>query len=728
MAMEVQVGPEVITIHADDEIVVCEPDTNVSSTKEQGYFAHDTRFVSGYRLKLGRTAPVLLNSSAVQSHSSRFEFTNPPLSTRGGRVPEQSVHLRLDRHVGHGVHEDYDLVNYGHVRVDATMEISVECDFADIFDVKAGDLVRRGTLQSHWDERHGRLTTTYRNQDFERALRLQTVKSSATPQFANGGILFRLELAPGQGWHTCLHWIPIIGDEAPRIPTSRCSDLLGTDSESVQTRRRWVRHATRIATRNQAVTAMLGQAVDDLADLRMHLHDELAQAGHLPTSRDALEAWVPAAGVPWFVSLFGRDSLVVSMQTLALSPRFALGTLHALSHFQADAYDDDRDMQPGKILHEIRHGELAHLGLIPHTPYYGTHDATTLFVWAAAEAWRWHGDRTAVDMLRPHVDRALAWVDTDGDLDGDGLQEYRTRAKRGGYYNQGWKDAGDAIVAADGSLPSLPIALCEHQAYVVAAKRAWAAVVEEVYGDAERAAALRDQAERLRDQLEERFWWEAEDTYYLGLDGDKKPIESVSSNPGHLLWAGAVDADRARRVARRLLAEDMWSGWGVRTLSARHPAYNPFSYQLGSVWPHDSAIAATGFRNYGLDEEAAQVARAVFDAADRFHARRLPELYSGLERDPGGFPVQYLGANVPQAWAAGAVVHLVTALLGLRADAPSGALDLRPFLPDWLEEVTLENLRVGNVAVDIAVRRAPTGGHELDVQGRQGHIEVRLLE
>ena len=730
MAMEVQVGPAAITIHADDEVVVCEPDTKISSTKEQGYFAHDTRFVSGYRLKLGRTSPLILNSSAVRAHSARFEFTNPQLSTSGGHVPEHILHLRLDRHVGHGVHEDYDVVNYGRDRVECAVEVSIESDFADLFEVKAGELVRRGMLQSQWDEGEGRLTTTYRNQDFERALRLQTEKSESPPQFANGGILFQLGLDPGQAWHTCLMWIPVVGDEEPRRPTSRCSDLLGTDSETVQARRRWVTHATRIATSDPAVTAVIGQAVDDLADLRMHLHDELARVGdrNQPTDEGDIDSWVPAAGVPWFVSLFGRDALTVSLQTLALSPRFALGSLHALGQFQADAYDDDRDMQPGKIEHELRHGELAHFHLVPHTPYYGTHEATTFYVWAAAEAWRWHGDRSALDRLRPHVDGALAWIDTDGDFDGDGLQEYKTRASHGGYYNQGWKDSGDGIVEADGELASLPIALCEHQAYVIAAKRAWAAVIEDVYDDAEQAAALRAQAERLRDQLEERFWWEAEDTYYLGLNGEKRPIESVTSNPGHLLWAGVVDPDRARRVARRLLAEDMWSGWGVRTLSAHHPAYNPFSYQLGSIWPHDNAICAAGFRNYGLDDEAAQVARAVFDAADRFQARRLPELYSGLARDPGGFPVQYLGANVPQAWAAGSVVHLVTALLGLRADAPSGVLDLRPFLPDWLDEVTLENLRLGDAAVDISVCRAPAGGHELDVKHRRGHIDVRLLD
>ncbi|TMK88342.1 MAG: amylo-alpha-1,6-glucosidase, partial [Actinobacteria bacterium] len=699
--MEVQVGPQSITIHADDEVVVCAPDTRMSSTKEEGYFARDTRFVSGYRLKLARVAPVLLDSAAVRPFSARFEFTNPDLVAANGAIPEKTLHLRVDRQVGHGVHEDFDVVNYGREPVSVGFEVSYESDFADLFDVKRHALVRRGMLQSEWDEVEGRLTTTYGNGDFHRALQLQVEKSASPPQFANGGILFHLELEPRQAWHTCILWVPMIGDEPVRKPPTMCSDLLGFDSEHVQARRRWVDHSTHIATSDPNVTGVIEQAVDDLASLRMHMHDELAAAGHAHDAADTddLDAWVPAAGVPWFVSLFGRDSLVVSMQTLALSPRFALGSLHALAHLQASDYDDARDMQPGKVEHEVRHGELAYFHLIPHTPYYGTHEATTFFVWMAALAWRWHGDRAVLEGLRPHVERALSWIDTDGDSDGDGLQEYETRASHGGYYNQGWKDSGDGIVEADGELASLPIALCEHQAYVIAAKRAWAAVIEDVYDDAEQAAALRAQAERLRDQLEERFWWEAEDTYYLGLNGEKKPIESVTSNPGHLLWAGVVDPDRARRVARRLLAADMWSGWGVRTLSARHPAYNPFSYQLGSVWPHDNAICAAGFRNYGLDDEAAQVARAVFDAADRFHARRLPELYSGLARDPGGFPVQYLGANVPQAWAAGSVVHLVTALLGLRADAPSGLLDLRPFLPDWLDEVTLENLRLGDAAV-----------------------------
>ncbi|MGI9033687.1 MAG: amylo-alpha-1,6-glucosidase [Acidimicrobiales bacterium] len=722
--MEVHVGPPIVAIHADDEVVVCDPDGRISSTKDQGYFASDTRLVSGYRLKLGRLPPVLLNSSAVEPFSSRFEFTNPALlAANGGQIAAQTLHLRLDRTVGHGVHEDYEVVNYGPQPVEVDLEVSFECDFADLFDVKGARLVRRGSLQSHWDPARGWLSTHYVNGDFRRSLRLQVANSGSGPQFANGGITFRVSLEPGGSWHTCLLWVRLAADGDVLLPTRKCQDLLGADHQRDHARRQWIRESTRVRTSDAAVTAAVGQAIDDLAGLRMFVHDDAAADPH---RHDDLDAWVPAAGVPWFVSLFGRDSLVVSLQTLALSPRFALGALRALGALQGDGYDDDRDAQPGKIEHEVRHGELAFFHLVPHTPYYGTHEATTLYVWAAAEAWRWHGDRDALDSVRPHVERALAWIDTDGDVDGDGLQEYRTRARQGGYYNQGWKDSGEAIVGSDGDISSLPIALCEHQGYVVAAKRAWAEVVDDAYGDKAWAGRLRDQADRLVELIEAQFWWEAEGTYYLGLDGKKAPIESVASNPGHLLWAGAIAPERAQRVAQRLLAPDMWSGWGIRTLSQRHRAYNPFSYQLGSVWPHDNAICAAGFRRYGLDAEAAQVARAMFDAADRFQARRLPELFAGLTRDPGGFPVQYLGANVPQAWASGALVHLITVLLGPRADAKTSSLQLDPALPEWLAELWLTNLRVGEAAADLHVRREPDGAHRLEVSHRRGGLDVRL--
>ena len=708
--MEISVGRPTVTTHFDYEVVVCELSGEISSTKEQGYFAADTRLVSGYRLKIGGERPILLNGAAVSQHSGRFEFTNPALvGCDGGQLSEHSLHLRLDRSVGPGVHEDYDITNQGQDDVVLDLEVSIESDFADLFDVKAHRRIRRGAIHSVWDEEKQRLITRYVNGDFERSLVVEVAKNDSPPEFANGGILFRLELAPTDTWHCCVRWMPVI-DGTERPVTRPCHQLLEADSHKEVARRRWVDQATIFETSNPGVTVALRQAIDDLAGLRLHHHDDLAGDD---SSKVDLDAWVPAAGIPWFVSLFGRDALTASFQTLAVSPRFALGSLRALGALQADSYDDRRDMQPGKIEHEVRHGELAALHLIPHSPYYGGHETTTLYVLVAAWAWRWHGDRGALDAVRPYVEQAIAWIDRDGDIDGDGLQEYQRRSADG-YYNQGWKDSGDAIVTSDGSLAKLPIALCEHQGLVVAAKRAWADVLQTVYDESHHAIRLRSEADRLAGQIEERFWWEEEGIYYLGLDGDKRPIDSVSSNPGHLLWQQAIDPERAASVAKRLLADDMWSGWGIRTLSAHHVAYDPLSYQRGSVWPHDNAIAAAGSRAYGLNEEASTVAASNFDAASRFASQRLPELFAGFTRDAGAFPVQYLGANVPQAWSSGAIVYLVTTLLGLDASARDGILRLHPCLPEWMSEVTLRQLRVGDSSIDFRIARHSDGRHTVE--------------
>jgi glycogen debranching enzyme len=721
--MEVSVGLPAVSTYFDDEIVVSELSAEISSTKEQGYFAADTRLVSGYRLKLGGIRPILLNGAATRPHSARFELTNPRLvSTDGNDIPEHSLHLRLDRTVGPGVHEDYDLTNQSRESVVVDLEVSVESDFADLFDVKAHRRIRRGSIHTLCDEGRNRITTCYANGEFQRSLVLEVSNNDSPPEFANGGILFRIELAPASPWHCCLHWIAVIDGNERRV-TRPCHQLLEADSQHEVARRRWVEQATVFETSNPGVTIALRQAVDDLAGLRLHHHDDVAGSD---SDMDDPDAWVPAAGIPWFVSLFGRDALTVSLQTLAVSPRFALGSLRALATLQADAYDDHRDMQPGKIEHEVRHGELAALHLIPHTPYYGAHETTTLYVLVAAQAWRWHGDRSALDGVRSNVERALAWIDRDGDLDGDGLQEYQTRSPDG-HYNQGWKDSGDAIVMSDGSLAKLPIALCEHQGLVVAAKRAWAEVVGDVFGDRRVANRLRSDADRLAGQIEERFWWEDEGTYYLGLDGDKDPIASVASNPGHLLWQKAIDPERAARVVKRLMAKDMWSGWGIRTLSADHVAYDPLTYQRGSVWPHDNAIAAAGFRAYGFDEEAIKVAAGIFDATSRFASQRPPELFAGLTRDAGSFPVQYLGANVPQAWSSGALIQLVVTLLDLDADANGGVVHLRPALPEWMSEVTLRQLRIGDVSVDLHVSSRPDGTYCVDVLAGGDGLQVKML-
>jgi len=677
MTFPVQVGPSTITINRDDRVLVCQPDGRVLGEAD-GFFTRDTRFVSGYDLWINGRRPILLASAPIQSFSSRFEFTNDATVDSFGVIDRQSLALRIDRTVADAVHEDIDIANYASRPVRLTIEIAVLSDFADIFDVKRGEIVRRGELNSRWFRSRGELRATYINRDFRRELIVAVERASSPAQFANGRLVFVATIPPKGVWHTCLKWHPVT--RAGQRPVTLPCNAVDAPVRSTGAARL---PNVSIRTPNNTVDRAWDQAVRDLEAL--HLEDPAFARG----------VFIPAAGVPWFVTLFGRDSLIVSMQGISGFPEFAKGALRRLSELQSTANDPERDMEPGKIPHEIRHGELAQLGILPYQPYYGTHDATSLFVIVLSYLYHWTGD---VDLLRrylPNAEAAIAWIDRYGDRDSDGFQEYKTRSSHG-YYNQGWKDAGDAIREADGTLAALPIGTCELQGYVFDAKNRMAEVYD-VLDRPKDARRLRRQAQKLYDRVNEQFWWEEEGTYYLGLNGRKEPIRSVASNAGYLLQSGMVPPERAGRVVRRLMADDMWSGWGVRTLSSDHPAYNPFSYQCGSVWPHDNATIAGGFRRYGYDKEAAMVAKGIFDAAERLVALRLPELFSGLPRVAASFPVPYLGANVPQAWAAGSVFRFVALLCGLHAtvDGDGSKLYVNPALPDWLPDITLENLRLG---------------------------------
>jgi glycogen debranching enzyme len=380
-------------------------------------------------------------------------------------------------------------------------------------------------------------------------------------------------------------------------------------------------------------------------------------------------------------------------------PEFAGGALEVLGQLQAKGRDDYRDAEPGKILHELRYGELAHFKAIPHTPYYGTADATPLYLVAFHAAWRATGDRALIERHLPAAEACLTWIDEYGDRDGDGFQEYQTRSAAG-YENMSWKDSGDAVMYPDGTLVRGPKALCELQGYVYDAWLRMAEIYDEL-DNKRRANALRKKAAALFKKFNDAFWDEKSGFYAYALDGEKKQVLSVVSNVGQCLWSGIVAPERAEKVVKRLMREDMWSGWGIRTLSADHPAFNPYNYQTGAVWPHDNSLIALGMRRYGFAAEAAAVARDISRAASHFLLNQLPELYGGLQRDPTNFPVQYLGANVPQAWAAGTPFMLLQAMLGLQQDAPRGKLYVDPALPDWLPDVTLMDLRLGRRRLDI---------------------------
>jgi glycogen debranching enzyme len=686
MTFPISVGPSTITMNRDDRVLVCQPDATITGTGDDGFFTRDTRFVSGYDLWLNGRRPILLNSSPIRFFSARYEFTNDALFDDAGPIERQTLSIRLDRTVSGGVHEDIDIINFARRPVRLVVEVELQSDFADIFDVRNGTLVRRGTINTRWLTSRRELRTTYTNRDFRRGLVVEVERADSQPQYANGRLLFVAEIAAKGTWHACTSWLPITNPGRTRRP-----DVLPCNSVDLPVTKAGVSRlpAVGVDSPNEAVRRAWGQAVRDLEALR--LEDPTFERGVV----------VPAAGVPWYVTVFGRDTLIVSMQAIGGYPEFAEGALRRLSALQATEDDPIRDMEPGKILHEIRHGELAVTGLLPYTPYYGTHDATSLFVSVVSYLFHWRGDLEAVRRYLPNVDAALGWIDKSGDRDRDGFQEYATRSPHG-YVNQGWKDADDAVPNRNGTLAERPIALVELQGYVYDAKLR-AADLFELLGRDRDARRLRREACDLFDRFNDRFWWDAEDTYYLGLDGAKRPIETVASNPGHLLQSGIVPPDRAARLARRLLADDLWSGWGIRTLSADHVAYNPFSYHTGSVWPHDNAVIAGGLRRYGFAEEAAKVAKGMFDAAERLAMYRLPELFAGLPRNEASFPVQYLGANVPQAWASSAVLRLIAVLCGIhaRTDATGRRIFLDPALPPWLPEIALHDLRAGRGALSV---------------------------
>jgi glycogen debranching enzyme len=711
MPTEVRVGPPVLTINQGSTFMVTDERGEIDSESEHGIFADDTRFVSFYQLYINQLRWELLNSATTSYYRARLYLANPPVITEEGDIAHNAIGLTITRSVGEGVHEDLDITNYSLKPIKFNLEIALRSDFADIFEVKAHRFTRRGRTTSRWEPRRAELTTSYEHQDFRRKLVYRLVDFDSPPLYANGRVYFELQLEPHQSWHTCTDFMMSRGRRT-RYTTGDCSRHPLVRSQADQLQDVWRERATRLSTANEDVYRAYAQSVEDMGALRLYDQDFAA------------DVWLPAAGVPWFVTIFGRDSLIVSLQNMIVHAPFALGALTKLAQFQATERDDWRDAEPGKILHELRFGELAHFNKIPHTPYYGTADATILYLIVLHEAWKWLGETRPLEQFLTTAEKCLQWIDCFGDQDGDGFQEYQTRSSLG-YENVGWKDAGDAVVYPDGSQVKQPKALCELQGYVFDAKLRMAELYDGL-GATDRANALRHQATELRQRFNERFWLEDLDCYAFGLDPDKRPIATVASNAGHCLWSGIATSDKAAKLVGRFLRPDMWSGWGLRTLSAENPAYNPFSYQLGSVWPHDNGIIAAGFKRYGFAEEANRLARDIFEAASYFNAYRLPELYAGLPRHSGSFPAQYLGANIPQAWAAGAVFHLLQTILGLRADAPNGKLYVHPTLPRWLPDLTLRGLKVGRSDLSLRFwREADTSRWEVLKSGSDIEVEEK---
>jgi glycogen debranching enzyme len=705
-----ELATKVLAVKEGDTFLYCDMEGNLDDHKEYGLglYHRDTRFLSLFKMTISGRDPVLLSSSAERAYMSYVDLTNPELFEDGEVVvPQQTLNVRRVRAIKGRLFERVRVKNYNPYPVQLSVSFAMAADFADIFEVRGLAREGLGHQEPPWAEgREARFV--YKGEDGVTRETLVGFDPQPDRVEVVGDrieVEFVVVLAQHQTKLISTTFDPIVDGVRP-IP-------MEFDAAVHQLRRSyedWERDATQISTDNELFNKLL---IRGLRDLRA-LYTRTEQGG------------VIAAGIPWYVAVFGRDSLITSHQLLTVNPVMAREALELLARLQGKEENAWRDEEPGKILHEIRRGELAGAGEVPHTPYYGSVDATPLFVVLFAQYVRWTDDLEFARALLPNVRAALEWIDRYGDADRDGFVEYQTKSPKG-MDNQGWKDSFHSVVHTDGRLASGPIALVEVQAYVYLAKLRVADVFE-ILGDADTAARLRGEAHELRLRFNQEFWMDDELYYAQALDGDKRQVRSIVSNPGHALYCDIVDSEKATHVARRLLQPDMFSGWGIRTMSKSAAAYNPMSYHNGSVWPHDNALIAAGLKRYGFLKATNRVATAIFDAAIHADYMRLPELFCGFTRRTPNQPVGYPVANSPQAWAAGAPFLLLQAILGLSARAHENMLTInKPHLPPWLNVVELRTLRVGRSSTSMVFRREGeiTGFSLLE---RKGDIRVVMEE
>src|SRR5918996_2603926 len=702
---------KVLAVKEGETFLYTDVEGNLSDKRELGLglYHKDTRFLSNYGLRISGRDPILLSSSAERVYVSHVDLTNPDLYDEDRTpIPQHSLNVRRTRAVKGSLFERIRSKNYNPFPIEFDIDLTLGADFADVFEVRGLARGTRGTYEPPKASVRG-IEFAYTGEDGVR--RATKVSFGLKPRRVEvrGDLVdvsFAVRLAAHETKTIGLVIEPVIEGERTN-GSGVFDDVVHRLRHSYED---WERECTQVRTDNELFNTLLTRGLRDLRAL----YTEMEGGG------------VIAAGIPWYVATFGRDTLITAHQMLMLSTRPARESLQVLAGLQGKVVDDWRDEEPGKILHEIRKGELARSGYLPHTPYFGSVDATPWFLILLAQYFRWTGDVEFVQEMLPAVEAALTWINEYGDLDGDGFVEYRSRSKRG-LRNQGWKDSWDSVVHADGRLAEPPIALVEVQGYVYMAKQRTADVFASI-GDRERAVRLREEATLLRKRFNDAFWMEDEQYFAGALDGDKRHVRTVMSNPGHALYCDIVDRDKAEHVAKRLFQPDMFSGWGIRTMSKSATAYNPMSYHNGSVWPHDNALIAAGLKRYGYVTTTNRVATAMFDAAIHSDYMRLPELFCGFTRRTPSRPVQYPVACSPQAWAAGAPFLLLQAMLGVSALAHENLLTVnKPHLPRWLNQVELRNLRVGSSMLSLIFRReGETTGFSLIA--KEGDVRVVMEE
>ncbi len=691
-------------LKAGDSLAILDEFGNIeASTAAEGFFFEDTRYLSRLSLAINGQPPLMLSSTVTEDNAKlEVDLTNPDVLERGHMVlPRDTVHLLRSAVVGErSFFETLSMRNFGHASVTLSIELGFDADFADMFEVRGTTRQRRGTRLP--DELHLDGTTlAYRGLDD--IVRRMNVTFEPRPSALRGHqAQWQIELPPGERVSLQL--------------TFRADD----GHTAMQSRAEAIAHAERRQAERQQRTA----------DIYTSNSSFNTWVGHSRANLDLLITETPFglypyAGVPWFSTAFGRDGLITALECLWLDPALAAGTLRFLAASQAKTVDPAADAEPGKILHETRKGEMAALKEVPFGCYYGSVDATPLFVVLAAAYYARTGDRALVEMLWPHIEAALRWMDEYGDRDRDGFLEYG-RTSQDGLINQGWKDSSDSIFHADGRLAQGPIALIEVQAYAYAAYNG-AAMLARKLGRTEQAATLGAKANILAQQVERAFWLDELNSYALALDGAKAPCRVRASNAGHVLFTGLTSQARAERVAQTLMTRQFFSEWGIRTVAYGEARYNPMSYHNGSIWPHDNGIIAMGFGRYGLKQPLLKVLSGLFDAMLFSEIKGVPELFCGFPRRKGMGPTSYPVACMPQAWSSAAIFAMLGATLGVTFDAEAGrVLFIRPTLPDWIDELSLTNLRLRDSSADIVLRRSHDTA-ALYVTRRDGPIEIVLV-
>ena len=707
---------DAICIKKGNLFLVTQPDGNIPVGDGHGFglYYHDCRYLGGYQLQIADTVPIVLAGVTGEVGTATFGLTNPHLELGNGRqLASGEIGIGWSRQIDPAqlqLIDTIDLKNYSLSRVNCPLTLSFGSHFEDIFAIRGLFSEKPGKLHApEW--KGGDLVFAYDGADgYARRLSVAFSPAPNVRRARSVGYGVEFDRLESREIHVTLT-VSEVRSKSKEARPSGVQPGAPADPKQVlpDASADWFSGWPEI----QSDSLLLNQVVERARRDLESLHTSIRGEGFF------------AAGIPWFTTLFGRDSLITGLQVLPMNAEIATETLRLLATYQAHETDPRRDAQPGKILHELRVGELAATGSIPHSPYYGTVDATPLFLILASEYVKWTGNLALFDELRGPLEQALRWIDNYGDSNADGYVDYKTASDQG-LANQGWKDSIDAVLNSDGSFANPPIALAEVQGYIYRAKLGMAELYDRK-GLRAQAATCRKSAEVLRSKFNRDFWSDRLGTYVLALQAGGSPAAVVASNAGQVLWSGIAEPEQARRTVQRLMSSDMFTGWGIRTLSQLEKGYNPIGYHVGSIWPHDNAMIAHGFRRYGFHDEAIQIFNGILSAAMNFEEFQLPELYSGFARDQYGVPVHYPAACHPQAWAAGSIPYLLCGLLGLEPNAMDHKLVIRhPMLPESVNSVDITGLRIGPYTANVRYCRAEDGRTVVEALKSEPGLQVQI--